>query len=129
MPTPSIAQLQRAIAISEQIETLKAELKSVLSGGQSTEGVSTGNGKEASAEPKAKSRRTMSASARARIAAAQKLRWAKSKGEVAETTSEVKSAKKGPKAEKKKRTMSPEARARIVAAQKKRWAAFKKAKK
>ena len=63
----------------------------------------------------------MSAQGRARIAAAQRARWAKSKGESA-----------GPVApatkRKKRRKMSPEARARIVAAQKKRWAKFRKSK-
>jgi len=129
MSTPSIAQLQRAIAISEQIEKLKADLNSVLSSAQSTEGVSTGNGKQAAAEPKAKGKRTMSASARARIAAAQRARWAKSKGNKAAVTSEATLATKAAKPGKKKRTMSPEARGRIVAAQKARWAKFRKAKK
>ena len=65
----------------------------------------------------------MSAGGRARIVAAQKLRWAKLKGK---TKTPKASAKAAPK---KRRKMSPEARARIVAAQKARWAKFRKAKK
>ena len=59
--------------------------------------------------------RTMSAAGRARIAAAQRARWAKSKGQ--KVVSIV--AHKG-------RTMSPAARKRIVAAQKARWAKWRK---
>lgn len=61
--------------------------------------------------------RTISAAGRARIAAAQRARWAKVKGRkvVSITT--------------RKRTMSPAARRRIVAAQKARWAKWRKAQK
>ena len=82
MSTPSIAQLQRAIQIQEQIGKLKIDLNSVLSGGQSTEGVSTGNGKQTETQPATKAvkpvkkKRNMSPAARARIVAAQKKRWA-----------------------------------------------------
>ena len=78
---PSIAQLKRALQIQEQIEKLKTDLKSVLSGGQSTEGVSTGNGKQASAEPK----RKRGSAVKCRLKAALglllrwKARWAKSR--------------------------------------------------
>jgi len=70
-------------------------------------------------------KRGLSAEGRARIAAAQKARWAKSKGDSAEESSvEAPKASKG----RKKRNLSPEARARIVAAVKRRWAKSKKAK-
>jgi hypothetical protein len=125
---PSIDQLKHALQISEQILKLETDLKSVLSGGTLAQGFETSNGKQASAEAKPRKKKSgMSAAGRARIAAAQKARWAKSKTEVA--TTEAKAAPKAAKPGKKKRTMSPEARARIVAAQKKRWAKFKKAKK
>jgi hypothetical protein len=66
--------------------------------------------------------RTMSASARAKIAAAQRARWAKQKGQTA-------SKKTGTAA--KKATggggMSPAARKRLSALMKARWAARKKA--
>jgi hypothetical protein len=58
-------------------------------------------------------RRKMSAAARARIAAAQRARWARVKGRTVHTnTSPIG----------KKRTMSPAARAKIAASQKARWA-------
>src|SRR5882762_5383596 len=57
-------------------------------------------------------RRTISASGRARIAAA---RWAKVKGKVVSITA--------------RRTMSPAARRRIAAAQKARWAKWRRAQK
>jgi hypothetical protein len=61
--------------------------------------------------------RIISAAGRARIAAAQRARWAKIKGRkvVSVTT--------------RRRTMSPAARRRIVAAQKARWAKWQKAQK
>jgi hypothetical protein len=62
-------------------------------------------------------RRTLSAAGRARIAAAQRARWAKVKGH--KVVSIV--ARKG--------RMSPAARKRIVAAQKARWAKWRKAQK
>jgi 16S rRNA G1207 methylase RsmC len=62
-------------------------------------------------------KRTISAAGRKRIAAAQRARWAKIKGQRVST-----SARKG-------RTMSPAARKRIVAAQKARWAKWRKAQK
>src|SRR5205823_1467720 len=80
-------------------------------------------------------KRTLSAEARERIAAAQRARWAKSKKtvkkaagtitpvsvrrRVTRSTSAAKSAKK--------RTVSSEARARMAAGQKARWAKLKKA--
>ena len=62
--------------------------------------------------------RTLSAAARERIAAAQRARWARVKGNAQSkpTTS-------------KKRTLSPAARKRIAAAQRARWAKVKAAKK
>lgn len=61
--------------------------------------------------------RTLSASARSRIAAAQKKRWAAYKAEHGKKASPP-----------RKRVLSAEGRARIIAATKKRWAAFRKAK-
>jgi hypothetical protein len=59
-------------------------------------------------------RSTMSAAGRARIAAAQRARWAKVRGrKVVSITAH-------------KRTMSPAARKKIVAAQKARWAKWRK---
>ena len=58
--------------------------------------------------------RTISAAGRARIAAAQRARWAKAKGE------------KGVSSARRKRTLSAAAIARIRAAQKERWAKWRK---
>jgi hypothetical protein len=65
-----------------------------------------------------RARRTISAAGRARIAAAQRARWAKSKGPKVVSIL----ARKG-------RKMSPAARKRIAAAQKARWAKWRKAQK
>jgi hypothetical protein len=63
-------------------------------------------------------KRTISAAGRKRIAAAQRVRWAKIKGQKVVLIS----SRKG-------RTMSPAARKRIVAAQKARWAKWRAQKK
>jgi hypothetical protein len=115
MPTPSIADLRRAIELSEQIAKLEAELESVLN--WSSSGKPTGQSPRRGRPPG-----KMSADARAKIAAAQKARWAKVKGAAAEPTVAEQ------KTRKKKRKLSPESRARIVAAVKARWARQKKAK-
>ena len=65
-----------------------------------------------------RARRTISAAGRARIAAAQRARWTKSKGQKVVSIL----ARKG-------RKMSPAARRRIAAAQKARWAKWRKAQK
>ena len=105
----SVAQLKRAVTIREQIEGLQAELSAILDGGSVAPVV---------AEPAVPGkRRTMSASARAKIAAAQRLRWAKAKGG---STAAAAPAVPG------KRTMSASARAKIAAAQRLRWAKVKK---
>jgi len=65
-----------------------------------------------------KAGRTISAAGRKRIAAAQRARWAKIKGQRVVSIS----SRKG-------RRMSPAARKRIVAAQKARWAKWRKAQK
>ena len=62
----SIRQLREALALREQIESLERELNEISDGGI-----------PATAAPAAGGRRTMSASARARIGAAQRARWAK----------------------------------------------------
>jgi len=112
---PTLTQLKQAIIIAEQIEKLQAELASLLGGDRVVVSVP-----KAASPPVAKSRkRTMSPEARERIAAAQRARWAKSKGIVKAPTA---------KPVKKKRGLTPEGRARIVAALKARHAAAKKAK-
>jgi len=144
-----IETLERALHIRRQIDQLNKVLKELfgptpvtLAGVQTTipkkrgrpskakasvvalEGHEVGNGLAAS-EPKNK--RKMSAAAKAKIAAAQRARWAKQKG-TAGPLMAVAMEMEEPKAKKKKRKLSPESRARIVAAVKARWAKAKKAK-
>ena len=73
-------------------------------------------------QPKAavatRKKRTISAAGRKRIAAAQRARWAKAKGQKVVSIA----ARTG-------RSMSPAARRRIAAAQKARWAKWRKAQK
>lgn len=96
--TLSVSELKRALTLREKIEKLQAELTKVLGGGTS-----------APAKP---GKRTMSAAGRAAIAAAQKARWAKTKGKQADQP-------------KGKRKMSAAGRAAISAAAKARWAKVK----
>ena len=113
---PSIANLKRAIEVAEQIEKLQAQLTSLVGSSASV----AAPAKSISLSPVKKSgKRTMSPEARERIAAAQRARWAKSKGASAMVN---KSAANVTPAPKKKRKMSAEGRARIVAALKARWA-------
>jgi hypothetical protein len=97
----SVRHLKRAIVIRERMQRLEHELESIL--GTTSSDAANGHG----------GRRKMSASARAKIAAAQKLRWAKFH----------KSG--GGKPGRKK--MSAAARAKISAAAKARWAKAKAA--
>lgn len=99
----STAKLKRIIALKQQIEKLSTKLEALAGGSSAPLG----------RPPKKKW--TMSAAARAKIAAAQRARWAKAKGKA--------------KPAGKKRKMSAAGRAAIVAAQKARWAKIKAAKK
>jgi len=124
--TPSIDQLKRAVALSEEILKLEAELASLFGGSAPAKAAAVKTA--AAPAPKArKGKRGLSAEGRARIAAAQKARWAKMKGAsaapVAKAAAPAKAAGK-----KVKRVLSPEARAKIVAAVKRRWAKVRKAK-
>ena len=98
-------ELRRAAQLKDQIEELQNELAKLV-GGESSTPVKT-----------AKPKRTMSKVARAKIAAAQRARWAKQKGLKPSATP----------APKKKRKMSAAARARISAAAKARWVKAKAA--
>lgn len=89
----SAEQLRRAASIKDEIESLQTELDRLLG----SSGPTTRTGK-----------RGMSAAGRARIAAAQKARWAKQKGT-------AKPASKG------KRKMSAAGKAKIAAAARERW--------
>jgi cell division septum initiation protein DivIVA len=107
-------QLRLAADLKDQIEALEQELGQIV--GSST----TPATPAAAAEPQ--KRRKVSAAGRARIAAAQRARWATLKGtQPPVETLPVKPVKKA------KRTMSPAARARIALAAKARWAKAKAA--
>jgi hypothetical protein len=107
--------LQAALAGYQQqmdaINTRMAEIRSILGGKAPAPAGSTTTGKP---------RRKISAAGRARIAAAQRKRWAGSRGPA--------KAAKPSKPAKAKRRLSAAGRAAIVAATKKRWAAVRAAK-
>jgi hypothetical protein len=107
----TVNQLKRAAAIKEQIEALNKELGDIF--GASSNGA-------ASTE-----KRTMSASAKRKIAAAQRARWSKLRRDDSATHS-VKPAAK-PKL--KKKIFSPGTRAKLSARLKAYWAAKKAGKK
>jgi hypothetical protein len=94
-------QLRHAADLKEKIEAMTKELASIL-------------GASAPAPTKVSKKSGMSAAGRARVAAAQKARWAKIKG-----------AKPVAKAPAKKRTMSAAAKAKLSAMAKARWAKVK----
>jgi hypothetical protein len=129
MPTPSIDQLKRAIALAEQIQQLKAELAGIVGDSSSV----TSAPKAVAFPTKKTGKRTMSPVTIAKMKAAQQARWAKKKGEavISAVETAVQTAVKSTEkiAKKAKRKLSPEGRARIVAALKARWAAKKKAQK
>lgn len=72
---PSLAQLKKAVLLSEKLEQLQAELAAIL-GEKEVKVKANGEPKEKKTK---KTRRTMSPEAREKIAAAQRKRWAKSK--------------------------------------------------
>ena len=106
----TITQLKRATAIKEQIEALNKELRSIL-------------GASAKSGAALKKKRTMSASVKKKIAAAQKTRWANLRRAKPATRS-VKPAAKA-----KKKTVSRATKAKLSAKLKAFWAAKKAGKK
>ena len=106
----TITQLKRAAAIKEQIDKLNKELGSIL-------GASIKSGTAS------KNQRTMSASVKKKIAAAQKARWVN----LRRAKSATRSVK--PAAKAKKKSLSPAARAKLSAKLKAYWAAKKAGKK
>jgi hypothetical protein len=103
----SSQQLNRAAQLKERIETLESELQALLGG--SAPAASTAGGRSGT--------RTISAAGKARIAAAQRARWAKARG----SNGTASSAPKG------RRRMSPAARAKLAKAARARWAKAKAA--
>jgi hypothetical protein len=111
LATLSLNQLKRAVEIREQIESMTKELNQILGSSPLvyTNG-SNRNGHDAQGHGK----RNLSASARARIAAAQRVRWAKYNA--------ARPAKPVPS---HKNRLSPAGRAKVAAAVKARWAKFR----
>src|SRR3990170_1147560 len=105
----TVNQLKRAAAIKERIEALNKELRTIL-----------GAPAKPGAAPKKK--RTMSASVKRKIAAAQKARWAN----LRRSTPATRSVKPAVKAKKK---VSPATKAKLSAKLKAYWAAKKAGKK
>ena len=96
-------QLRRAAGLKEKIDALNKEMASIF-------------GAPAPVSAKAPKKRKMSRAGRAKIAAAQKARWAK-----------IKAAKSASKAPAKKRKMSAKVKAKLSAMAKARWAKVKAA--
>jgi len=122
---PSADQLKRAIQISEQIAELEAELVAVFNGSAPAQRSAAPTGGRVAKS--GRKRRTMSAEAREKIAAAQRARWAKTKGKSsAASAATPKSAKAGKKTKKSGGGITAAGRAKLAAMMKARWAARKK---
>jgi hypothetical protein len=141
-----IETLEKALHIRKQIELLNQTLKGFFghaptssAGAPKTVGKRRGRPAKAQsvaavasvaddgvAAVKTKNKRKMSSETKAKMAAAQQKRWAKTKASESPTPAAA-PVKTAPvtKAKKKKGIMSAEGRARIVAAQKLRWAKVK----
>lgn len=102
----SIQQLRKVADIKERIESLQYELSRVL------------GGRPAASNTPGKRTIKMSATGRARIAAAQRARWAKYN---AAKGVKIRAGSRG------RRTLSPAAKAKIAAAARARWAKAKAA--
>lgn len=126
--TPTLAQLQRGLQISQQIAALEAELQSLFSGAPAAKAAAPAAAKAAPAS-KAKKKGGMSDEGRANIIAAQKARWAKIKSVAKKGKAPVAKQAAAPKAEApkvaKRKPMSAEAKARLGALMRARWAAAK----
>ena len=80
MPSLSVDQLKRALKISEQIQNLEAELASILGTSSGAARVKRAYNKKTTAAAPGKKKRkktVISPEGKERIAAAQRLRWAK----------------------------------------------------
>ncbi len=112
------SQLKQALQIREQIETLQQKLETLLGG---TAPVTTP--KQKVSRPSRK--RTISEAGRAKIAAAQRARWASKQGSGPAAKTPAKAATPT-KAAPAKSAVTAERRAKLSAAMKARWAERKK---
>jgi hypothetical protein len=119
------------IGLEQQKKDIDAKIAEILQSMEPSAPVAA-TAKAAAPAASTGGKRTLSAEARARIAAAQRKRWAASRkgaGATAKTPTAKTAAAKAPATKApatKKRVLSAEARARIAAAQRKRWAAARK---
>lgn len=118
MSVPSVQTLKQALSIAEEIQRYQAKLSGILGQVPSASKSFASSLVAATATAPARRKPKFSRAARARIAAAQKARWAKLK---AGKGKESKPRAGKPKTRKKGK-MSAAGRANIVKAQKARWA-------
>ena len=128
MKIPTIEELRKALHLHERIEGLQSELRFIFqrAGAKVLNMATTGmqaatKGIQSINLPREKTK--FSKARRAKIAAAQKERWAKIKAGTGKATAPTGLEEKP--AKKKKGKMSAAGRAAIVAAQKARWAKVK----
>jgi len=115
-------QLREAADLKEKIAALEQQLGDLLGQNQPASAPVTS---PAAVEAAAPAKRTMSPAHKAKIRAAQKLRWAKYGAAKTKTVAETtQPGKRGPKPG----GMSAEGKARIIAAQKLRWQKYNAAK-
>lgn len=76
---PSVEQLKKAVAIAEKIKELETQLSELLGGGAPAPVVTRGRKPKAAKVESGRKARNISPEGRARIAAAQKARWAKAR--------------------------------------------------
>lgn len=123
--TPTLDQLKRALAISEQIAALEAELKAIFGGSTSTKAATATKAAPTTGDGRKGKR---SAATIAKMKASQQARWAKVKGKKvpakAKTEAPAKAKAEAP-ATTKRKPMSPATKAKMAAAMKKRWALAK----
>lgn len=120
----TVEQLRKLVSIKEQIETLQGKIEAILGNSGSAgsgnpeplAGEENSRSEAAMAEPK--KRRRMSAGGRAAIAAAQRTRWAKIKGNGATHLTHAKNGKS---------RLSAAGKAAIIAGTKARWAKIRAA--
>ncbi|MCW0220041.1 MAG: hypothetical protein OJI67_17075 [Prosthecobacter sp.] len=77
---PTVNQLTRALEVTKQIEKLQAELAAIFGGDfKAAKKLAKAEKAEKAEKTTGKKKRTMSPEAKEKIAAAQRLRWAKQK--------------------------------------------------
>jgi hypothetical protein len=127
-----IEKLEEALHLKKQIHALQEKLSSLF-GSDDDEvkepkrrpGFTPVSPMARKARTAKAGKRNLSPEARERISAAQRARWAKSKGATSTRSSAASVASTNP-ATKGKRTMSPETKAKMAAAMKARWAAARR---